>query len=724
MPRPTALRRLADQIGIVPDYVDQTGKETRATSDETRVALLDALGLDAATEQGARRELEALQERDADRIVAPASVLERVPGRRLHVRVTLPRGTTGRVTIAAELRDERGRRFRRYGRVTVPPARQGATPDWLELPLPRSLALGYHTLRVGIRSAGGEDEAAQSLIVVPPSCPTAEEVLGDRRLFGLTANLYTVRSRRNWGVGDLTDLRQLAEWAAAAGAGFVGVNPLHALLNREGAVSPYSPVTRLFRNPLYLDVEAVPELADSPEAQALVTAADFRRTLTQLRAADRVDYERVMALKLPVLRALHRTFRARHAGRDSAPARAYDSFLRTHGLLLDDFATWSALVEHLAALTGRAAEAYDWHAWPEPLRDPRGPAVAAFREEYAEAVDFHRWLQFELDTQLGGVASRARDGGMPLGIYQDLAIGSSPAGSDTWAFPQLFVDGVSVGAPPDEYSADGQNWGFPPLHPLRLADDGYRYWIALVRASLRHGGALRMDHVMGLFQQFWIPRGKSGRDGAYLRFPSRDLLGILALESTRHHALVVGEDLGTVPPDVPPALEKWGILSSKVLYFEQDEKGYLPAGRYERRALATANTHDMATLAGFWEGSDIALRREVELIDDDAARKAERTRERERKHLVRRLAADGALDDGRAPRDDAELVGAVHRFLAKTPSVLVGLSLDDLTAERSPVNLPGVGPDRYPSWTRRMARSIDELPHDPVVAQALPRGER
>jgi 4-alpha-glucanotransferase len=723
MPRPTALRRLADQVGIIAEYVDQTGKETRATSDETRVALLAALGFDAASDQGARRELEALQERDADRIIPPACVLELSPGRRLKARITLPRGTAGRVVLAAELRDEHGRRFRRYGRVTVPRG-TGNSPDWLELPLPRAVGVGYHTLRVGIRTAGGEDEAAQSLIIVPPSCPTADEVLGERRLFGLTANLYTVRSRRNWGVGDLTDLRQLAEWGAASGAGFIGVNPLHALLNRDGAVSPYSPVTRLFRNPLYIDVEAVPELADSPEAQALIAAPDFRRALAELRAADRVDYARVMALKLPVLRALFRTFRARHGGTDNPPARGYGRFLRAQGSLLDDFATWAALVEHLAGQTGGASEAYDWHAWPEPYRDPRSPAVAAFREEHDEAVDFHRWLQFELDTQLAAAAGRARDAGMALGVYQDLAIGSSPNGSDTWGFPQLFVDGVSVGAPPDQYSAEGQNWGFPPLHPLRLADDGFRYWIALVRASLRHAGALRMDHVMGLFQQFWIPSGASGKEGAYVRFPSRELLGILALESTRHRALVVGEDLGTVPAEVPPALEKWGILSSKVLYFEHDEQGYLPAKRYERRALATANTHDMATLAGFWEGSDIALRRDAEIIDDDAARKAERTRERERKHLVSRLAADGALDDGREPRDDAELVGAVHRFLAKTPSVLVGLSLDDLTAERSPVNLPGVGPDRYPSWTRRMARSIEELPHDPVVAQALPRGER
>jgi 4-alpha-glucanotransferase len=252
-----------------------------------------------------------------------------------------------------------------------------------------------------------------------------------------------------------------------------------------------------------------------------------------------------------------------------------------------------------------------------------------------------------------------------------------------------------------------------------MAEDRYRYWIALVRSTLRHAGALRLDHVMGLFRQFWIPEGRSGTEGAYVRFPADDLLGILALESVRHRALIVGEDLGTVPPEVPPALEKWAILSSKVLYFEREgETDFRPASAYQPRALATANTHDMPTLAGFRVGRDIELKVQVGLMEPEEAEEERRKRQREVEALTRRLVDDGILPHGHVP-SDAELRGAVHEFLCRTPSALVGLSLDDVAGEREPVNIPGVGGDRFPSWTRRMQLSLEELPHDPGVETAM-----
>ncbi|HJR43748.1 MAG TPA: 4-alpha-glucanotransferase, partial [Gemmatimonadaceae bacterium] len=439
----------------------------------------------------------------------------------------------------------------------------------------------------------------------------------------------------------------------------------------------------------------------------------------ELRAGERVRYERVAALARPVLEALHRTFLVRHRDADTGRGRAYRGYVEREGESLTAIATFLALGDHFDASDS-------WRDWPEPYQNPRSPEVTAFREANAEAVDFHRWIQFELDRQLGDASAVARASGLAIGLYQDLAIGISPGGSDTWSSPHLFAHGVCIGAPPDDYSATGQNWGLPPLNPLRLYEDGYRYWSSLLRASLRHAGALRIDHVLGLFRQFWIPHGRSGRDGAYVRFPVDDLLAILALESTRAGALVVGEDLGTVPREVPGTLKRWSILASRVLYFERTrDGGYRAPSGYERLSLTTANTHDMATLAGFWQGRDIALKQSVGLIEsDEQLKEATMAREKDKRALMRALrVARGAPRVTRTGSSLAEpgvpLAAQVHSFLCRSPAVLVGLSLDDIVEETEPVNLPGVGPDRYPSWTRRLSVPVESLRANPEIEAAI-----
>ena len=697
-----ALRKLADRVGIVAEYVDQTGRERRRTSDETRVTLLAALGLPASTEEEARATLRGLD--DAEEKLLPA--VRVATARELAEEgIPLPTSVGGRPSWSVALMLEDGGERRLEGR-----ARKSGRA--LRVPLPADIPPGYHVLELAI---GGGATARQSLIVVPERCPSPETLLHGERAFGVTANLYTVRSARNWGVGDCTDLATLLEWTASVGGAFVGVNPLHALRNRGGDISPYSPVSRIFRNPLYLDIEAVPEFATSEEARERCAAREVRVAIEARRADARVDYEAVMRLKMPALESLHRAFAAQHRGHDTARGRAYAAYLAEQGQPLDDYATFCVLEERFAR------EASSWRDWPAPYRDARSDAVEEFRRRHPEQVDLHRWMQFEIDRQLGEAARRGRAAGMPIGLYVDLAIGTSPAGSDPWIEPALFVDGVSIGAPPDPYSATGQNWGLPPLDPRRLEADGFAYWVRLVRASLRHGGALRIDHVMGLFQQFWIPEGKSGKDGAYVRFPSDALLGILALEATRAGAVVVGEDLGTVPKHVPPAMERWGLLSSKVLYFERTKKGgFRPSREYAPMALATANTHDMPTLAGFWQGRDVALRREAGLIPNGRAEKQElEARERDREALVEQLQAEGVIAEGEVPERDVALRAAVHAFLRRTRSWLVGLSLDDLVGEGEPVNLPGVGPDRFPSWTRRLAMPLERLRQEPDVRRAL-----
>ena len=697
----SALRALAERVGIIAEYVDQTGKERRATSDRTRRALLGSMGYDVSTDAAAAQALAALRARA--QLLPPVRVTSDAAA---PIALTLPRGWPSRVEWELALQDEQGKTRQRSGRATK------TARGRVAIPLDPPLDLGYYSVRLTLRAAGETVQGAQRLIVVPAKCATPESILAGRRVVGLTANLYTLRSARNWGVGDTGDLARLTEWAAEIGAAFVGVNPLHALRNRGHDVSPYGPVSRLFGNVLYVDIDAVPEMTESTEARAL--AARARPRVAELRDATHVDYEAVMAAKRPILEALFRSFAESHRGRNTERGRAFARFVESQGQQLEDFATWCAIDER--------QQGTPWQHWPPELRDPRADGVKAFREKARERVEYHEWVQFELDRQLGEAQARARNLSLPIGLYQDLAIGAARDGSDTWMHPGLFLDGPTIGAPPDPYAAAGQNWGLPAINPQRLADDGYSYWVRLVRTALRHAGALRIDHVLGLFRQYWIPRDMEGRDGAYVRFPGDDLLGIAALESVRANALIVGEDLGTVPPEVPPALDRWGVLSSKVLYFEAEAKRgrFKPPRAYPALALTTANTHDMPTIAAFWRESDIDLRAKVGAISTKRAVTAARQERGEaREALATSLIEEGLWPESEEPANDLTLREAVHAFLRRTPSWLVGLSLDDLTGEIEPVNLPGVAPDRWRSWTRRMTMSLEEMIESADVRRAL-----
>jgi 4-alpha-glucanotransferase len=696
----SALHRLAERAGILSEYHDQTGNLCR-TNDETRRALLAALRIDASTDEAAADALAVLDEDARRELIASVDVvrIDDESCRLLPVNCEPTSDAEWRVEITLESGDLlslEGQGIRRG----------------IHLP---ELPLGYHELRLSVVSGGLAKTAHQKRIVVPPRCVSPHDLLDGRNAFGLIANLYSLRSESNWGVGDFSDLAALAEWGGSIGAEFVGVNPLHALLNRGHDVSPYSPVSRLFRNPIYIDVTRVPELAHAPDVRDHIAAPEFIAELSELRDSPRVRYEQVMAVKGLVLARLHRVFleRANGGGRDRAAE--YAEFVERADPGLTRFATWMAIAER---------EGGDWRRWPERLRDASSEAVAEFAREHQNRIAYHCWLQFEADRQLAVAAQRAREAGMRIGLYQDLAIGSSPAGADVWAFPELYAYGVALGAPPDPYAMHGQNWGLPPIDPRAMRRSGYQYFIQLLRNAFRHGGALRIDHILGFFRQFWIPDGMSGKDGAYVRSPTHDLLGILALESVRHDAVVVGEDLGTVPPEVPRELERWGVLSSKVMFFERGEGGAFNApSTYSSLALATADTHDMAPLAGFWSARDIEIRANVGLIEPGDVESVLERRARDRGALIERLAEEHLLDD-RSDVTPRELCAAVHELVCQTPSVLVGLALDDLAGEGDPVNVPGVGQDRFESWTRKMRDPIDVIALSAETALPVRTGGR
>jgi 4-alpha-glucanotransferase len=698
-------------MGILSSYTAASTGEVRCTSDATRVGLLRAMGLDVATEAGASVALRAITEHESSELVEPVLVEthERADG---ELAVRPPAGDPTPVEWSLELLTEDGRSERAAGRSASPERRQG-----LRLPIPGApLEPGYHSLRVIVERDGQRREAQQIRIVAPSRCTIVGDRIGERGGFGLWSNLYSVRSRGGWGVGDIGDLRSLLELAAARGAAFVGVNPLHALWNRGDHVSPYAPISRLHRSLLYLEITSIPELDSCPVARERIASPEFERELERLRAATHVDYERVGRAKRAVLELLHRTFAAKHRSADTPRGRAYRRYLESGGRVLRDFATFLALAEHLEPLPQEEG----WRHWPPQYRRPDSNAVRRFREEYDESVDFHCWVQFELDRQLSESAAAGRALGLPIGIYGDLAIGSSAGGSDAWAFPDLFASGANVGAPPDEFARRGQDWGFPPIDPHRLRAQAYDYWVHLLRYAFAHTGALRIDHIMGLFRLYWIPEGLDATGGAYVRYPARDLLGILALESQRAGALVIGEDLGTVPRGLAARLARWGILSSRVLYFERRGKSFRPSKGYSQRALVTANTHDLAPLAGFLSGRDLQLRREVgQIASDEELRTQQRQRGRDCAALRRRLVREDLLPSDPSPLQPDSLAAAVTAFLCRTPAPLVGLSLDDLVGETEPVNLPGVPASQHRSWTRRMRVPLDRISSHPIARASL-----
>ncbi|MEW6745774.1 MAG: 4-alpha-glucanotransferase [Planctomycetota bacterium] len=702
------LRRLARRVGIYPGYYSLSG-ERRLTSTETRVRLLQALGFPASDEAAAERSLADLEQREVERLLAPVAVIFTNETDELSVRATLPPSLRPGAAFVIELYQESGVIRRVEG--TVPDG-----PPW-RIPLGRLPEPGYHRLRLTVQE---ERQAEQLLIVAPDVCLTPRELVGERRALGLWANLYALRSAKNWGVGDLRDLREVVEWCGRMGGDFVGLNPLHALHNRFPHISPYSPVSRLFRNVLYLDVEAVPELAQSEEAQRLAEAPELRAALARLRARDLVDYAGVQGAKRPILEELHWTFARLHRDRETPRGRQYAAYLEREGEALTDFATFLALDEHFK----KQDEALTWwKKWPPGFGNPQASNVRWFRRRHFEEVDFHRYLQFELDRQTAEVAKGARAAGMPIGLYTDLAVGSGADGSDVWAFPGLFVEGAHLGAPPDDLAATGQDWNLLPVHPLRLEERHFDYTIQLLRANLRNAGALRIDHAIGLMRQFWIPEGSSGTEGAYMRMPLRAILAILVLESHRAKALIVGEDLGTVPRGLRPKLARRAVLQSKVILFERDHAGgFVPSAHYAESALVTANTHDMPTIVGWWEGRDRRLRRELGSIANDEALGHElRHRDWEHQRLLERLRAEGLLPAASEAPSPREVTEALHAFAARTPCRLAGLSLGDLAGELDPVNVPGARLEHYPSWQRKMSRTIEELREDASLREHFSR---
>ncbi|HEY9055749.1 MAG TPA: 4-alpha-glucanotransferase [Aurantimonas sp.] len=531
--------------------------------------------------------------------------------------------------------------------------------------------------------------------------------IAGNRAWGVACQLYSLRSHRNLGIGDFEDLANLAQVAAAEGAAFIGVNPLHALFMADpGRYSPYSPSSRRFLNPFYI---AIDQLAGGPEAIARLRNAEsdlfagLDGTLVDYPAAGEVKralLKQIFADRIEIIRQ-DQGFERFCAGGDES---------------LAGFALFEAISEKQAEAGAYAG----WHSWPAALQDRDSPEVARFAEDNADLVLYHCWLQYEAEEQLAEAQARALAAGMPIGLYLDLAVGVAPDGAETWADPSLTVGAARVGSPPDMFNSQGQDWGLAPLSPKALAERGYQPLRDSFEALTRNAGAIRIDHVMGLARLWWIPDGVASSGGGYVRYPLGAMVDAVAAASEANACLVIGEDLGTVPPGFRHKMEAARILSYRVLYFERHrETEFLPPSAYPKLALACVSTHDLATLAGWWRGADIALRAEMGTQDAAATVRDRDSRQHDRRALAVALAEEGILPDDLRPAVagtadlpvelPAELAVAIHRFIARTPSVLVTVQLDDMVgAERQP-NLPGTT-DQYPNWRIRSDVPIEDLP--------------
>lgn len=658
----TALRALAEAMGIQPEWHDLAGNRQVASPDTQR-ALLGAMGIAAESEAAAAEALSVLRVAAAARrlpeeIVCTADEELRLPlaDGSGNWRLTLEDGSLREGRAGSEI-------------AVTPPA-------------------GLHRLSLG-------DESCL-VIAAPAQAPGVEDLLGRARAWGITAALYGLRSDRNLGVGDYADLATAATGLGRLGADFLGVNPLHARGAADAGISPYTPSCRTAYEPRHIAVDRVPGFAACDAARALLR--DNAARLKAARSGDLCDYATSAAIGEDVLRALFADFE-----RSAGPAA--DGFARWRagpGQALE----WFALFEAISLKHGA-----DWRGWPEPLRRFGSAAGLAFGTANNREVRYHAWLQWLADRQLAAAHESARGAGMGFGLYLDIAVGVRQGGADTWSAPACFAEGVSLGAPPDAFNPAGQNWALAPFNPLGLRQARYQPFVEMLRTAMRHAGVVRIDHILGARRAFWMP--ESGAPGGYVAYPEEALLALIRLEATRAGCVVVGEDLGSVPPGLRERLAEAGLLGCAVMQFEKEDHRFRPPRAYRATTLASIGTHDTPTLRGWWSGWDIDRRHELNGGDTSAHQAEHEERAADRRAVAGLLRQEGlapeGLDVDMPPAEADEAIAlALHRLLATARSALIAVQLDDALGSVAQQNLPGTV-DEHPNWRRRFAVSTDAL---------------
>ncbi|GMM89857.1 4-alpha-glucanotransferase [Vibrio fortis] len=710
MKEQSVLKQVAEMANLADSYVSAWGDEAQV-SDETLTRLLASLGYDTSSDDALLKSAEKKHKKD---VLDPVLVLR--DGEPVEVALNL--GVSARESeFSWRLETEQGEVLEGYLQSQVV-RDERAEGGPLVFALPNDLAWGYHKLVVSRKRRKKPYE--MTLIITPKACFKQNPIEQGKKLWGPSVQLYTLRTQHNWGIGDFGDLKQLVADIASRGGDFVGLNPIHSLFpaNPEGA-SPYSPSSRRWLNILYIDVSSVPEFALSAEAQQTVGSAEFQQRLQKARDAHWVNYTEVSELKMSILPLLFTEFKHRHLDKNSDRAQAFLAFVEEGGDSLMHQAAFDALHAELHA---EDSNMWGWPVFPEKYRTFESPATQKYIKENIEKVHLYMYLQWLADCQINDAQSLAEEKGMAVGLYRDLAVGVADSGSETWADEGNLVMDASIGAPPDILGPLGQNWGLPPLNPEVLQATGYDAYIKLLRANMKHCGALRIDHVLGLLRLWWIPKGEDATQGAYIYYPVQDMLAILALESHRYQCSVIGEDLGTVPDEIVDILADAGVHSYKVFFFETSEEdgGFISPKHYASQSMAALCTHDMPTLRGFWHCDDLKMGQEIGLYPNQEQLNGLFDDRLECKQgILDSVAWHGFLPDG-VGRDasqvpmDSYLAEALQLHVAAGSSTLLSVQLEDWLEMDQPVNIPGTV-DEYPNWRRKLSMNLDEIfAHDGV----------
>jgi 4-alpha-glucanotransferase len=727
------INELSGLCGIVPEYRDIFGNKHIA-SIETKKAVLRAMRIDADSKEELMKYIHARKSRPWENFIEPAHVVSvNEQPVRIPIYVPVKESEENKIIISwsieAEDADQKKSSLKtRYlsgDDSSIPEVRWIEDSRYVRTDLADDIQrpTGYYRITVECKHPAaifpGKRKVIQKksrLIITPDSCYMPEH-LQRGRSWGLALNLYSVRSGRNWGIGDFTDLENIVRWSAGLKADCIGINPLHSITNTQPfGVSPYSPISRLFKNFVYLDIEKIPEAAESEEIKKHIASRKFQKGLNDACKSEFIDYEKTALLKSDVLRMAFDIFCEKHYGRNTKRGKDFRRYIAEEGTVLESYALFMVLREHMK----KTGHGYNYQDWPEDYQIKSGKTVKAFRKKHEREIIFHQYLQWLIDGRLQDVAEEAGEFGMRIGLYNDLAVGSVGGGSDAWNYQDVVAGGADLGAPPDDFNINGQKWGFPPFIPEKLKETGYELFIRTIRKNMKYGGAIRIDHALGLFRLFWIPQGMHPKEGAYVECFAEDLIRIIALESVRHKTVVIAEDLGTISGNARETLQKFHMLSYRLFYFERNypDPSFLEPEKYPVLALCAVTTHDLPTLYGYWAGRDIEVKKQLNIFaDENQWRRQMRDRERDKGLILSALKSRGIFpadypsDPAMIPEMTHELCLAIYQYLSETPCKLLLVSLDDIIGTLNQQNLPGTV-DEHPNWKQKTPVFLEEILKD------------